>query len=64
MLVEGYRKAGIDVRTEAPVRAVVKDGEALTVVLEDGTRLPCDMVVHGAGRVPGHRGPRPRDRAA
>ena len=52
MLVEGYRKAGIGVRTEAPVRAVEKDGEALTVVLEDGTRLPCDMVVHGAGRVP------------
>lgn len=52
MLVEGYRKAGIGVRTEAPVRAVVKDGEALTVVLEDGTQMPSDMVVHGAGRVP------------
>jgi glutathione reductase (NADPH) len=52
MLVAGYRAAGIDVRTEAPVRAVVRDGTALAVELKDGTRIAADMVVHGAGRVP------------
>lgn len=52
ILVDGYRKAGIEVRTDAPVREVVRDGQALAVVLQDGTRLAADMVVHGAGRVP------------
>jgi glutathione reductase (NADPH) len=52
MLADAYRKAGIDVRTEAPVRAVLKEDRAFTVVLRDGTRIPADMVVHGAGRVP------------
>jgi glutathione reductase (NADPH) len=52
MLAEGYRRAGIEVRTEARVRGVEQEGDALAVVLEDGTRLPADMVVHGAGRVP------------
>ena len=52
MLVDAYRKAGIDVRTEAPVQAVVEAAGALAVVLKDGTRLPADMVVHGAGRTP------------
>jgi glutathione reductase (NADPH) len=52
MLVDAYRKAGVDVRTDAPVRAVVEEAGALSVVLEDGTRIAADMVVHGAGRVP------------
>ena len=52
MLADSYRKAGIDVRTNAPVQAVVQEAGALAVVLQDGTRLPADMVVHGAGRVP------------
>ena len=52
MLVAGYRSTGIDVRTEAPVRAVVRDGAALAVELMDGTRVAADMVVHGAGRMP------------
>lgn len=52
MLVDGYRSSGIDVRTEAPVRAVVRDGTALAVELEDGTRIAADIVVHGAGRAP------------
>jgi glutathione reductase (NADPH) len=52
MLADSYRKAGIDVRTNAPVQAVVEEAGALAVVLKDGTRLPADMVVHGAGRVP------------
>lgn len=52
MLADGYRRGGIDVRTEVPVRAVVREGAALAVVFEDGERLICDMVVHGAGRIP------------
>jgi glutathione reductase (NADPH) len=52
MLADSYRKAGIDVRTDAPVRSVVKAAGAFEVVLQDGTRIPADMVVHGAGRVP------------
>ncbi len=52
MLADGYRQAGIDVRTDAPVDAVEKAGDGLAVVLKSGERLGCDMVVHGAGRVP------------
>ena len=52
MLMDGYRRAGIEVRTRAPVHAVVEEAGALAVVLEDGTRIPADMVVHGAGRAP------------
>ena len=52
MLTESYRRSGIDVRTQVRVRGVRPDGEALVVELDDGERLPADMVVHGAGRVP------------
>ena len=52
LLVDGYREAGIDVRLSAPVGAVEREGDALAVVLEDGERVPADLVVHGAGRVP------------
>jgi glutathione reductase (NADPH) len=52
MLADSYRKAGIDVRTGAPVRSVAEEAGALVVVLQDGTRIPADMVVHGAGRAP------------
>jgi glutathione reductase (NADPH) len=52
MLVAGYRASGIDVRTQAPVSAVVRDGTALAVEFGDGSRVAADMVVHGAGRMP------------
>ncbi|PKQ16938.1 MAG: NAD(P)/FAD-dependent oxidoreductase [Actinobacteria bacterium HGW-Actinobacteria-7] len=52
MLVRSYRDAGIDVRTDAPVTAVRKAGGAFEVVLGDGAVAECDMVVHGAGRIP------------
>jgi len=52
MLAQGYRDAGIVVRTESPVAGVEATGAALVVVLGDGTRIECDTVVHGAGRVP------------
>ena len=52
LLVGAYRAAGIDVRLNAPVEAVERDGDALAVVLGGGERVPADVVVHGAGRVP------------
>lgn len=52
MLAQGYRDAGIDVRTNAPVAAVEAEGDERVVMLADGSRIACDMVVHGAGRVP------------
>ncbi len=52
MLVEGYRRRGIDVRTDMPVVAVRRAGGALEVVAADGSTVACDMVVHGAGRAP------------
>lgn len=52
MLVRGYREAGIDVRTDAPVAAVRRAGDGYAVELGDGSTVACDMVVHGAGRVP------------
>jgi glutathione reductase (NADPH) len=52
LLVKAYREAGMDVLLNAPVDAVERDGDALAVVLGGGERVPADMVVHGAGRVP------------
>jgi glutathione reductase (NADPH) len=52
MLAGTYRETGIDVRTNAGVRGVERQDEALAVRLEDGRRLLCDMVVHAAGRTP------------
>lgn len=52
MLVRGYRDAGIDVRTDAPVTAVRTTDAGFEVVLGDGSAVECDMVVHGAGRAP------------
>lgn len=52
MLASAYQDAGIDVVTDAAVTEVRSDGDALTVICEHGLRVPADMVVHGAGRVP------------
>ncbi len=52
LLVAAYASRGIEVLTSAAVAAVERSGDALAVMLADGRRLPADMVVHGAGRVP------------
>lgn len=52
MLVSQYEASGIPVRLNAAVAEVRRDGDALAVVLADGDELSCDLVVHGAGRVP------------
>jgi len=50
-LVDGYRESGIAVLLDAPVTAVRAEAGAL-VVEAGGQRLPCDLAIHGAGRVP------------
>lgn len=52
LLARGYLDAGIEVRTGVTVVEVRRRGPALEVVLADGAVVACDMVVHGAGRVP------------
>lgn len=49
-LVDRYRSLGIDVRTDAPVREVMRVEGDLVVVTDTGD-LRADLVVHGAGRV-------------
>ena len=49
-LVERYRSLGIDVRTGAPVREVLRRDDGLVVVTDAGEVI-ADLVVHGAGRV-------------
>jgi glutathione reductase (NADPH) len=52
MLADSYRQGGIEVLLDSPV-AGVEDAEGeRVVVLGDGSRIACDTVVHGAGRVP------------
>jgi glutathione reductase (NADPH) len=52
MLATGYREAGIGVRTNAPVAEVRRGSGGLEIELSDGSAIRCDMVVHGAGRIP------------
>tara|TARA_R110002049_G_scaffold4601_4_gene31884 strand:- start:124651 stop:125997 length:1347 start_codon:yes stop_codon:yes gene_type:complete len=51
LLVKYSRDIGIDFRLGREVTSVQKDS-ALTVKLDDGSTIECDLVVHGAGRVP------------
>ena len=51
--LEEHRRQGVDIRLEAEVASIETDNDlASAVVLEDGTRIPCDMVVVGIGIVP------------
>jgi len=59
LLIAQYATEGIEVRTNAPVSGVEREevapgsgDAAFTVTLADGSRVPADLVVHGAGRVP------------
>lgn len=51
-LVEASQDAGITIETETPVEGVEEDGDRLIVRTQDGSEVPCEAVVHGAGRVP------------
>ena len=55
MLVEGTEELGIDLRTNARVAKIEKQGDEFVVTVEraGGTEtVTCDLVVHGTGRVP------------
>lgn len=47
-LAARHRAAGVDLRTDVRIERVDADA----VVLADGTRLPCDVVIAGVGAVP------------
>ncbi|MGQ0623023.1 MAG: NAD(P)/FAD-dependent oxidoreductase [Panacagrimonas sp.] len=47
-----HREAGVDLRTDVQIRAFEKMGDALEVVLGDGSRLAADFVVVGIGLIP------------
>ena len=54
-LVEATRAAGIDVRLNAPVRAIHRTSDGFIVEAGTGdspTKFEADLVVHGAGREP------------
>ena len=51
-LIRQYAVWDIDVRVNTPVVGVTREGRGLAIELADGTSLPCDLAVHGAGRVP------------
>jgi glutathione reductase (NADPH) len=53
--LERTRELGIDVRCESCVEAIVKDGDELSIEIatpQGSETMVCDLVVHGAGRVP------------
>ena len=52
LLLNASGQAGITVQCHAKTTAVSKKGDGFSLLLEDGRRIDCDMVVHGAGRVP------------
>jgi glutathione reductase (NADPH) len=51
-LMRSYRAKGIEVHTQAPVLEVRRGGDGFEVVCGDGSVLPAELVVHGAGRAP------------
>jgi len=51
-LVTATRSIGIDVRLQVEVIAIEKENDQLRVHTSDGSSVPADLIVHGAGRVP------------
>jgi 3-phenylpropionate/trans-cinnamate dioxygenase ferredoxin reductase subunit len=47
-----HRRRGVEIRTGASVRSLEGAGRVDGVVLEDGTRLPADLVIVGIGLIP------------
>jgi len=56
VLIKQYAEWGVDVRVNTPVAGVRRGGDAhdapFVVDLAEGSFVPADLVVHGAGRVP------------
>jgi glutathione reductase (NADPH) len=51
-LVAYSRRIGIDVRVEAPVERIERDGNGLVAFASGGIRIEADAAVHAAGRLP------------
>jgi glutathione reductase (NADPH) len=51
LLQDASDQAGIAIKRNATIAAVRQEGEGFSIALEDGRRIDCDLVVHGAGRV-------------
>jgi glutathione reductase (NADPH) len=51
LLQDASDQAGIAIQRNATIAAVRQEGEGFSIALEDGRRIDCDLVVHGAGRV-------------
>ena len=51
-LADEYRTRGIDLRFDAEVAGIERDGESLTVALNDGSRAAVDLVMYATGRRP------------
>ncbi len=48
-----HRRHGVDIRLGAGVQALEGDGELVeAVVLQDGTRIPADLIIVGIGLIP------------
>lgn len=54
-LAEEMRKQGIDLRFDADMAAIQRNGKALTAVLKDGGELAADAVMYATGRLPNTR---------
>ncbi len=52
LLQKASDQAGIAVQCHAKTTAVSQTDQGFCLSLQDGRRIDCDMVVHGAGRVP------------
>lgn len=51
-LADEYRARGIDLRFDAEVAGIERDGGSLTVALNDGSRAAADLVMYATGRRP------------
>jgi len=50
------RKKGIDLRFNANITRILRDGEDLCAELEDGTEIAADLILYATGRVPNTAG--------
>ncbi len=52
LLLDATREAGIEVRTRVEITSIEKSGGGFKVNVAEGSAVPADQAVHGAGRVP------------
>ncbi|SDJ45802.1 dihydrolipoyl dehydrogenase family protein [Streptomyces indicus] len=52
LVAEALREAGADVRTDTSVTSVARDGDTVTVTLDDGSTVEADELLIATGRAP------------